>query len=113
MARGPEHGPAKKHAGGHGHEGGNKHEAHKPHAEHKPHTEHKHEAASHHGGHDEWIGKKTKEALAAGGLTAYLSTALITAAGVAMPLYLIPMLGALGIGAYAFGARGKKAGGGH
>jgi hypothetical protein len=95
MAHGPEHGPAKKHAGGHGHEGG-----HKAHGEHK--QEAHNGAEAHHGKHEEWVGSKVGEILLKTGITVYLGTALFVALGVPAPLYLSKLLGMLTTGAHQF-----------
>jgi hypothetical protein len=96
MAHGPEHGPAKKHAGEHGHEGG----GHKAHGEHK--QEAHHEAEAHHGKHEEWVSDKTAQTLLKVGITMYLGTALFLATGIPVPVYLIKLLGLKAAGAHSF-----------
>jgi hypothetical protein len=75
---------------------------------------HGHESADKkHGKHGEWIGRKTKEALGAGIFSAVFGGALLAAAGITFPPYILAWLGLAGAGSYAFGARGSGGGKGH
>jgi hypothetical protein len=62
------------------------------------------------GKHNEWIGRKTKEALGVGGLNMFVSSLLFSAFCINPPLYLLGAIGLMGVGSYAFGARDAKGG---
>lgn len=74
---------------------------------------HGHESADRHGKHNEWIGKKTKEALAVGGLSMLVAKGLFTAACVFPPFWMFGAIGLMTAGAYAFAARNKAGGASH
>jgi hypothetical protein len=63
-----------------------------------------------HGKHNEWVGRRTKEALGVGGMNVALSTLLFSAFCINPPLYLLGLIGLMGMGSYAIGASGGKGG---